>query len=132
MMEGVEPGLEADVFAATLEKGLQESQDLLEYLARKFEGPLSAMMTVRRGGGLFSKEHPVEEITLRFHEQHFQITRDRRGFFSPKILKEVRGIVLKTTQVTVEEWLQKLAQELARQAETSLSSRQVLSRFILE
>lgn len=131
-MDETDRGLEADVFAATLEKGLQESQDLLEYLALKFDGPLSALLTVKRGGGLFSKTHPVEEITLRFPESHFQISRDRGGAFSAKVLKEVRGIVLKTTPVPVEEWLHRLAQELSRQAETSLSSRQALSRFVLE
>ena len=131
-MDETDRGLEVDVFAATLEKGLQESQDLLEYLAKKFDGPLSALLTVKRGGGLFSKTHPVEEITLRFPENHFQITRHQGGAYSPRILKEVRGVVLKSTLVSVEEWLQRLAQELSRQAEASLSSRQALSRFILE
>ncbi len=124
--------MEADVLAATLHQGLQESQDLLEFLARKFEGPLSHLLTVRRKGGLFTKEHPVEEITLRFDERHFQIIREPRGFFVPKILKEVRGVVLKTTQVTVEEWLAQLAQELAKQAQLSESSRRALSSFLLE
>ena len=130
-MDEVDQGLEADVLAATLQKGLQESRDLLEYLAVKFEGPLSHLLTVRRGGGLFSKAHPVEELTLRFPGQHFQITRDR-GVLSSQVLKEVRGVVLKTTTVPVEEWLHKLAEELAKQAESSISSRQALSRFILE
>jgi hypothetical protein len=128
----MEPNLEADVLAATLYQGLKESQDLLEFLARKFEGPLSQLLTVRRKGGLFAKEHPVEEITLRFAERHFQIVREPRGFFVPKILKEVRGVVLKTTQVTVEDWLSQLAEELAKQAQLSESSRSALSRFLME
>ena len=126
------PSLEADLFAATLKEGLQESQDLLEFLALKFEGPLSHLMTVRRKGGMFAKTHPVEDITLRFDERHFQILREPRGFFVPKILKEVRGVVLKSTQVDIEDWLAQLAQELARQASLSESSRRALSRFLRE
>lgn len=124
--------LEADVLAATLQGGLQESQDLLEYLARKFEGPLSHLMTVRRRGGLLAKSRAVEEITFRFEERHFQVSRDPRGFVSTKILKEVRGVVLKTNPVEVEAWLRELAAELARQAERSAALRTALSRFTLE
>jgi len=124
--------LEADVLAATLQGGLQESQDLLEFLARKFEGTLSHLMAVRRKGGLLSKSRVVEEITFRFDERHFQITRDPRGFVATKILKEVRGVVLKTNPVEVDVWLRELAVELAQQAERSTALRAALSRFILE
>ena len=55
MSDSLEPNLEADVLAATLHQGLQESQDLLEFLARKFEGPLSQLLTVRRKGGCSRK-----------------------------------------------------------------------------
>lgn len=124
--------MEPDVLAASLRDGLQETQDLLDFLAMKFEGPLSHLMSVRRKGGLFSKKSSVHEITLRFDDRHFQISRDSRGFVAAKIMKEVRGIVLKTEVVEVEEWIRHLAQELARQAERSEAMRTALSRFILE
>lgn len=127
-----EKGLEADILAATLQSGLEESQDLLEFLARKFEGPLSHLMTIRRKGGLLSKGRAIEEITFRFEDRHFQISRDARGFVAAKVLKEVRGIVLKTNPVEVDAWLRELAMELARQAERSAALRAALSRFILE
>jgi hypothetical protein len=131
MSEEDEKGLEADVLAATLAGGLQESQDLLEYLARKFEGPLSQLISVRRRGGLLAKNRTIEEITLRFDDRRFQITRDARGFMDAKILKEVRGVVLKTNHVEIDEWLRELSVELARQAERSDSVRSALSRFII-
>ena len=132
MMEGVEPSLEADVLAATLQKGLKESTDLMEYLVKKFEGPLSHLLTVRRQSGLFLKTRAVEELTLRFEQQHFQLSRSKQGYFAAKLLKEVRGVVVKTTEVKVEDWLGLLAQELARQAEVSQTSHQALTRFLLE
>jgi hypothetical protein len=131
MAEGLDRGLEADVLAATLRQGLEESRDLLEFLALKFEGPLSSLMSVRRKGGLFSKEHPIEELVIRFEERHFQMTREPQGFLSAKILKSVRGIVLKTSKVGQEDWLRELAAELALQAERSTLSREALARFIL-
>lgn len=125
-------GLETDLLATTLKEGIEESQDLLDFLALKFEGPLSHLMSVRRKGGLFSKKHSVEEITLRFNERHFQITRDSRGIITSKILKEVRGIVVKTNVVEIEEWVGELALELSHQAERSTALRTALSQFILE
>jgi hypothetical protein len=132
MMEGVEPSLEADVLAATLQKGLEESTDLMEYLAKKFEGPLSHLLTVRRQSGLFLKNRAVEELTLRFEQQHFQLSRSKQGYFVAKLLKEVRGVVVKTSEVSVEDWLNLLAQELSRQAQVSQASHQALTRFLLE
>jgi hypothetical protein len=125
-------GLETDLLAATLKDGIEESQDLLDFLALKFEGPLSHLISVRRKGGLFSRKHSVEEITLRFTERHFQIGRDSRGIITSKILKEVRGIVVKTNVVEIEEWISELALELSRQAERSTALRSALSQFILE
>lgn len=122
--------LNADVFAAMLQQGLQESQDLLEYLVLKFEGTLSHLMTVRRGGGLFAKAKPVQELSLRFQDQQYHLARDGRGFFSARILKEVRGIVLKTVEVPLKDWLNHVAQELARQAQASQASHQALERFV--
>lgn len=127
-----ERGVESDLLAASLHEGLQETQDLLDFLAMKFEGPLSHLMTVRRKGGLFSKKHTVQEITLRFDDRHFQIARDPRGFVATKILKEVRGVVLKTDKVDVDDWIRELALELSSQAERSAALRTALSQFILE
>lgn len=124
--------MEPDILAASLRDGLEETKDLLDYLAMKFEGPLSHLMTVRRKGGIFSKKNAVNEITLRFDERHFQISRDPKGFVSAKIMKEVRGIVLKTEVVEIEEWIRHLAQELSHQAERSAALRAALSHFILE
>lgn len=125
-------GVETDVVTATLQEGLKESQDLLDFLALKFEGPLSRLMTVRRKGGVFAKKHTVQEITLRFDDRQFQITRDPRGFVTTRILKEVRGVILKTNAVDVDEWIRQLSLELTHQAERSEALRTALSRFILE
>ncbi len=131
MGERLEEGLETDLLAASLRQGLDESKDLLEFLALKFEGPLSSLMSVKRKGGLFAKEHPVEELVIRFEERHFQITRESQGFLSAKILKSVRGVVLKTSRVGEEEWLKELAAELSEQARRSTEAREALSRFVL-
>lgn len=124
-------GMEADILAATLSEGLEESQDLLEFLSSKFEGPLSHLMSVRRKGGLLSKKRSVQEITLRFEDRHFQIERHPRGFIIARILKEVRGVVLKRDEVEVADWIRELSGELSRQARRSTELREALSQFIL-
>jgi len=131
MSNDLDGQLDSDVLVATLQTGLQESQDLLEFLALKFEEPLAHLITVRRKGGFLSKVRTVEEITLRFEDYHFQIVREPHGSFTARILKIVRGIVLRTNVVDVDVWIRELVQELSRQAERSVSFRSALSRFIL-
>ncbi len=132
MDEAPDMGMEADVLSATLHAGLKEAQDLLDFLAQKFEGPLSHLIEVRRRGGLFGNKHAVEEITFKFEDRQLRITRESHGSFSAKSLKVVRGVVLKTNVVDIEQWIGELSQALARQAEKSESFRTALSRFVLE
>lgn len=131
MDEAPDMGMEADVLSATLHAGIKEAQDLLEFLAQKFEQPLSHLASVRRRSGLFRKKHEVEEITFRFDDRHFCISREPHGSFVPKILKVVRGVALKTNVVGIDLWIGELSQELAGEAEKSASFRSALSRFVL-
>ncbi|WP_144080422.1 hypothetical protein [Gloeobacter kilaueensis] len=132
MGEEYSQSLEADVFAATLRMGLADTRDLLEFLAQKFELALPEQTTVRRGGWLFAREHPVEDLSLDFDEYQYQISRQGHALPVARIQKRVRGVVLKTTELPIEEWLSAVAAELARQAERSEITRRALDRFVNE
>jgi hypothetical protein len=46
-------------------------------------------------------------------------------------LKLVRGVVLKTTEISIDQWTEEIAQQLAQQAQRSAQTRQALNKFIL-
>ena len=129
-MAEFDPALEADVLAAALQMDNRESGDLLEFLAQKLEQSLPQATTVLRGGNFLSKAHPVKEITVRFETYHYQISRGQ-GLPTAKVMKLVRGVVLKTSAVSVEDWTTGIAQELATMAQRSAQTRAALSQFVL-
>lgn len=131
MTDELDLSLQVDVLAAALQMDRRESEDLLEFLAKKLELVLPQQTTVMRGGGLFVKARPVKEITVRFSDYHYQIVRERSGTLTAKALKLVRGVVLKTTEVSVDEWTQEVAQQLAQLAEHSAQTRRALNQFVL-
>lgn len=131
MGEDLNQALEVDVLAAALRMDSQEAGDLLEFLAQKLEQSLPQNTTVKRGGWLLSKQHPVQEITVRFDDYHYQIVRERHGSFTGKVMKLVRGVVLKTTEIPVEQWTDEVAQQLARLALRSEQTRRALNKFVI-
>ena len=131
MAEDLDRALEVDVLAAALRMDRQESGDLLEFLAKKLEQSLPQNTTVTRGGWFLSKEHPVEQIAVRFDDYQYQINRERHGSFTAKVMKLVRGVVLKTTEIPVEQWTDEVAQQLANLAQRSAQTRGALNKFVL-
>ncbi len=131
MENNFDQALAVDVLAAALHMDHQESGDLLEFLARKLEQSLPQNTIVTRGGGFFAKNHLVREVTVRFEDYQYQIVREKRGSLTAKVMKLVRGVVLKTTIVSVEQWTEELAQQLAILAEQSGQTRTALNRFVL-
>jgi hypothetical protein len=131
MTEAPDPSLEVEILAAALSLDNQETGDLLEFLAQKLELSLPQNTTVVRRGSFLSKQRPVQEIVVRFNDYHYQILRERHGPPSAKVLKLVRGVVLKTTEVSVEQWTQEVAQHLSQVAQQSAQTRSALNKFIL-
>ena len=131
MDDNLEQALAVDVLAAALRMDHQESGDLLEFLAKKLEQSLPQNTTVTRGGWLLSKEHPVQEITVRFDDYQYQITRERHGLFRAKVMKLVRGVVLKTTEIPTDQWTDEVAQQLAQLAQSNAQTRNALNKFVI-
>lgn len=131
MDDNLDQALEVDVLAAALRMDHQESGDLLEFLAKKLEQSLPQNTTVTRGGWFLSKEHPVQQITVSFDDYQYQIIRERHGSFTAKVMKLVRGVVIKTTEIPIDQWTDEVAQQLAQLAQRSAQTRSALNRFVV-
>ena len=129
MEDNLEQALAVDVLAASLQMDKQESGDLLEFLAKKLQQSLPKNTQIQRGG--FFGMGAIKQITIRFDENYYQINRERYGSFTPKIIKVVRGVVIKTTEISMEQWNNELALELSRLAQRSSEMRNALSKFVI-
>ncbi len=123
--------LKMELFAASLRADYTDAKAFLEALAVKLEGSLPQHTTVTRHNSLFSREHPVKEIAVSLGDYQYRIGRERQGPLVTQRAKVVRGIVLKTEQIAIEQWIEELAAGLAQIAANSAQARAALERFLI-
>ena len=131
MPDELDSPLQVEMLAASLRADTTDLNAFLEALATKLEGALPGRTQVVRHSSLFSREHPVREIAVALGDTQYRVMRERQGFMTTSRAKVVRGIVLKTDQIPMEQWIEELAQELAMEAARSAQSRAALERFLL-
>ncbi len=130
MEEELDRALQVDVLIASLRMSQSQSRDLLEYLAGMLEDSLPAIATVKRGGWLLSAKKPVEELTVRFDDFHYQIVRKKNGSFAATQMKIVRGVVLKNSEISIDQCINEIVSELAKLTEKNAQARSALNRFV--
>ena len=132
MPDELDSPLQMELLAASLRADSSDTKAFLEALATKLEGSLPDRTTVTRHSSLFSRDHPVKEIAVLLGDYQYRIGRERQGPIMAQRAKVVRGIVLKTEQIPMEQWIEELAGELAQVAASSAQARSALERFLLQ
>ncbi|HET8843779.1 MAG TPA: hypothetical protein VFN35_20110 [Ktedonobacteraceae bacterium] len=123
--------LQVEIFAASLRADTNDLRAYLEVLATKLSGALPHQTTVTRQNKLFSREHPVQEISVTLGDYQYRISQGQRGILLLARARVVRGIVLKTDQLSMEQWITELAMGLSLEASQSAQARIALERFLL-
>ncbi|HTD19316.1 MAG TPA: hypothetical protein VK667_07270 [Ktedonobacteraceae bacterium] len=131
MHDEVDRPLQMEILAASLRADTTDLKAFLEALAVKLEGSLPNQTTVTRHSSIFSREHPVKEINVTLGDYQYRISRERQGPIITQRAKVVRGIVLKTDQIPLEQWIEELAAALAEVAASNSQARMALERFLL-
>ena len=132
MGDEISQPMQTELFAASLRADKNDLKTFLDALAIKLEGSLPDHTKVIRKGGVFSRERSVKEIVVTLGENRYRIGREKQGFLIAVREHMVRGIVLKTEQTTVDQWIDELSGALAQLASHSAQSRAALERFLLE
>lgn len=122
--------LQVEMFAASLRADSTDIRAFLEALAVKLEGSLPNQTQVKRHRSIFSREHPVNEIVVTLGDYQYRIACERQSPLITSRTKVVRGIVLKTDQIPMEQWIEELAESLAREAAQSAQAHRALVRFL--
>ena len=124
--------MQTELFAASLRADKADLKTFLDALAIKLEGSLPDYTRVARQGSIFSRERSVKEIAVSLGEYQYRIGREKQGFLIAMRVHMVRGIALKTEQITVDQWIDELSEALALLASHSAQSRAALERFLLQ
>ncbi len=121
-----------ELYAASLRADKNDLKTFLDALAVKLEGSLPDHTKVTRQGSIFSRERAVKDIVVSLGEYQYRISREKQGFLMAVRQHMVRGIVLKTEQTTVDQWIDELSEALAQLASHSAQSRAALERFLIQ
>lgn len=119
-----------ELLASSLRADAGDLKAFMEALATKLEGALPSETSVtRRGGGLFSGPKRVDRIVVDLGEYRYEL-QSAGSRVQPSRSKAVRGIVLKTEQVPLDEWIDQLSRQLTEEANRSEQARLALQRLL--
>jgi hypothetical protein len=123
-----DPGF--DLVAASLRADTTDLNAFVEALAVKLEGALPGAVKVdRRGGGLRSREKRVRRISISMDATRYDLERDGESIETSRS-SEVRGIVIKSERLGLDEWIDGLSRELTERASQSERSMLALQRLL--
>lgn len=132
MDDDLDQPLMFETLAASLEIDRREAKSLVESLAVMLQGALPDNVTITRGGWVFSKEKPIEDLLVKFDDTHFQITKMKgASSFSAKSMKIVRGIALKSTELELSDCIAQIVKELTELAEKNSRMKDALRKFVM-
>jgi hypothetical protein len=118
-----------DMLAASLRADSADLPSFLEALAAKLADALPGMVTVKRSGGLFAKNHPVAQIDVSLDDHRY--TASVRGpMIETSIAHEVRGVRLSGDAVPLDEWITQMGAGLDAYAQRSALGSAALRRLL--
>jgi hypothetical protein len=123
-----DPGF--DLVAASLRADTTDLNAFVEALAVKLEGALPDSVRVdRKGGGLLSRQKRVRRISIGMDEARYDLERIGESIEASRC-NEVRGIVIKSERLGLDEWIDALSRELTNRAQQSERSMLALQRLL--
>ncbi|MHB1928298.1 MAG: hypothetical protein ACYDEN_07605 [Acidimicrobiales bacterium] len=124
----LEPSWDLDVAAAMLRTDTADVDSLLDVLGAKLERILGSRAQVQRDSG-FRRSKRVAKIVVDAGGNRLEATRNRTG---PSFcdVHAVRGITLRTTEITADEWLDRLVELVKAEAGRSNDVRTALGRLL--
>jgi hypothetical protein len=120
---------EFDLVAAELRAGQADLSAYVEALAVKLEGALPSQTVVERERNLLRGSKRVRRIETVVHDRRYILVRRGDGL-DTRCAHVVRNVVLKSDDLQLEEWVERLAQDLVAHAEASERGMDALERLL--
>jgi len=128
---GADDGLGFELVAASLRADERDAHAFLGALAVKMEGALPSQTVVERArDGLFKSTTHVERVSVDLSPCRYVLSAGKRGGFEATRSKIVGGVAIKNEVLPVDAWIEALARDLTRYAESSAGARAALERML--
>jgi hypothetical protein len=128
--EDLDPGTLAENIAAGLTRDYGGDREIfLSLLVEALQPALGERLRVQRAGW-FRRDGPIRRLDLDLDAQRFALEVGKGGALAATRQRVVRGIALKTEDLSVEAWLQAVAAALADYARTHQEALDALKRRV--
>ena len=118
-----------DLLAASLRADAVDLKAFVEGLAVKLAESFPSRVKVERKGGRLGGRQRVRKLSVRLGDGDYELESDD-GSVSCNRRVVVRGIALRTEQLSLEQWIDALASELVQEAGKTESDRLALERLL--
>lgn len=126
-----EAGTDFDLLASSLRASTGDLATYVHVLAEKLEAALPEAVTVeRRRGGFLSGERKVVGVSCELGQERYRVA---VAGTRPEATRAtvVRGVVLKTEPLPLEQWVDALAAALEAEARSSEQARLAVERLLI-
>jgi hypothetical protein len=124
-----------ELLAAGMAAGLTreyagDREMFLSVLVETLQPALGERLRVERSGGWFRRGGPIRRLQVDLGEQHYVLEVGKGGALSATCSRIVRGIALRTDELSVEDWLRTVTEALAECARTHREALEALKRRV--
>jgi hypothetical protein len=123
-------GMGFELVAASLRADAGDTRAFTEALARKLEGALPNRVRVERAAGFFSRNHSVQRIQVQLGDWAYELNAGPGSALDARRTHLVRGVALKSEQMSLDEWIDTLSTDLAALAQHSAQDHAALRRLL--
>ena len=124
-------GFDLDVLAASVHADGDDVRVLLRVLVGRLAGVLGDRLDVERAGGrLFRKSDDIRRVSIHLGDDQLNAVVDH-GALVCTVARSSGGIRIRSTKVTVDQWLRQLLGALRDEAAHSQSTREVLESLVV-
>lgn len=117
------------VAAALTRQYGEDQRQFMDELARTLENAMPGEVELKRHGGLFSKK-TLQAVSITLDDFRYSLEDQGYGPLHATRTKIVRGIALKTEEMTISDWLEAFGEALENRMHVSSAAREALSRLV--
>lgn len=129
-LEPADGELDLDLLASSLRADDGDVAVLLRALVTRLSDALGARLEIERAGGRFRKSEEIRRLTIHLGDDQLDAVVNR-GTLECTISRSSGGIRIRSTKVTLDEWLRRLLGALRDEASTTQATRVALESLLI-